>query len=133
MASYRERTPLAARRREAERVRAAHPRRVPVLLVPASRECPRAEKDRFLVSLELTVAEFACAVRRHVELAPTQALFLHVDGLLAPGTAAMGALDARHRGDDGFLAVTYALENTFGGFSTRDSMEARMSSAVQPA
>jgi hypothetical protein len=113
---YRERTPLAERQREAARVRAAHPDRVPILLVPASRACPPAENDRFLAPLELTVAQFAYAVRKRVKLQPSQAIFLHVDGRLASGTAALGALDARHRGDDGFLAVTYALENAFGAY-----------------
>ena len=96
-------------------MRAAHPDRVPVLLIPATRDCPPAESDRFLVPLDLTVAQFAYAVRKRVKLHGAQALFLLVDGRLAPGTMGMGALYARHRGDDGFLVVTYALENTFGG------------------
>ena len=114
MPSYRERTSVAERQAEAGRVRAVHPDRVPVLLLPASPACPPCAHDRFLVPRDLTVAQFAYVVRKRIKLQREQALFLHVDGRLAPGTDSLGTLDARHRGEDGFLAITYALENTFG-------------------
>ena len=105
---------MAGGRERVAHVRAVHPDRVPVLLLPASPACPPCAHDRFLVPRDLTVAQFAYVVRKRIKLQREQALFLHVDGRLAPGTDSLGTLDARHRGEDGFLAITYALENTFG-------------------
>jgi len=116
LAPFRERLTLAERRAECERVRRRHPRHVAVILEPGARDAPPIDKQKFLVPEELTLAHLAFAARRRLELRPEQALFLHAEGgALLDAAAPVRALRERRTAEDGFVYVTYSLENAFGG------------------
>ena len=81
---------------------------------------PPLDKDKYLVPEALTCAQFSYVLRRRLRLEPAKALFLLLrDGAdraaAPPGNALLSALHSRHADADGFLYVTYTLENAFGG------------------
>ena len=110
---YRERLPLVLRATACERARRQHPAHVPTILV--SKDAPPLDREKFLIPRTLTGAQLSYIVRRRMHMPSEKALFLLCGGRLVPATATVRELEAVHRDpDDGFLYVTYALENAFG-------------------
>lgn len=63
----------------------------------------------------VTVASLLNMIRLRLKLSSTEALFVFVDGMLAPLSAELGLLFREHKDkEDGWMYVTYASENTFG-------------------
>ena len=91
------------------------PTHIPVILERGSDAAPELACERFLFTPTLTGAQLHYVVRRQVKLDPQQALFLLCDGRLIPTHHTVLDLYERYRDpDDGFLYITYALENAFG-------------------
>lgn len=89
--------------------------RLPVIVTPAPR-CPFVlEKTKYLVPMDITVGKFLHELRRHVQIGPTQAMFLYVGNDVMPPTAALiSQIYERFKDPDGFLYMVYAGEDTFG-------------------
>lgn len=112
---YRERMPLVLRATACERARRQHPEHVPAILVRRSKDAPPLDREKFLLPRTLTGAQLHYIVRRRLRMEGEQALFLLCGDRLVPATATVRELEVAHRDpDDGFLYVTYALENAFG-------------------
>jgi hypothetical protein len=114
---FRARHSRIERAHASERARKHHPGHVPAILVRGGRDAPQIDKEKFLLPHDLTGAQLQYVVRRRLRSMPAdRALFLMCDDVLVPATTTARELDAAHRDpDDGFLYVTYALENAFGG------------------
>lgn len=54
-------------------------------------------------------------IRFRLKLSTTEALFVFFQGVLAPASAEMGSLFKEYKDEDGWLYVTYATEDAFGG------------------
>lgn len=121
--NFRMRTTLEKRRRERQRVTSLHPNHVPVVVTPADDRVPTLDKDKLLIHFDITASQFAYVVKRRLPdgLRSTESLFLFCDDkTMVCGNDTMKDVYERHRcRDDGFLYVTYARENTFGGESER--------------
>jgi len=108
---------------EAGRIVSKYPDRTPVI-VEKSKEpsCPSIDKQKYLVPCDLTVGQFVYVIRKRLKLKPEQAIFLFINNSLAPTSTLMSELYKEHgrrngpmdTGRDGFLYITYSLENTFG-------------------
>lgn len=117
---FRERLTLSQRKEEYARIRMRKPLHTPIIAVRGRGQVPPLDKDKYLVPEALTCAQFSYVLRRRLRLEPAQALFLLLcDGAdratAPPGNALLSALHSRHADADGFLYVTYTLENAFGG------------------
>ena len=98
-------------------VKDKHPTKVAVVVACESNMTPLA-KRKFLVSRDLTLAQFMLIVRNRTQLQPEEALFVFVDNTLPPLAATMGLLDKQFADrNTGFLLLTVAVEATFGGWS----------------
>jgi GABA(A) receptor-associated protein len=92
--------------------------RVPVIIKPGNSHTPEIEKFKYLVPKHITVAEFVTSIRKLIRVRSYQALFIFVkDGVLPMGKSTMLEVYDENHDEDGFLYVTYSLENTFGHFS----------------
>lgn len=69
----------------------------------------------FTLPSYVTVASLLKMIRFRLKLGPAEALFVFFKGALVPTGAEMGSLFEEHRDEDGWMYVTYASENTFGG------------------
>ena len=107
--------PLEKRREESNRILAKYPDRIPVIVEKhQNSKISNIDKCKFLVPTDLTVGQFVYVVRKRIKLEPEKAIFLFIKDSLPPTSQLMSAIYEEHKGDDGFLWVSYAGENTFG-------------------
>lgn len=114
MLPFQERLTLHQRAAEFERVSSRKPHYVPTIVNAGSRDAPRLPKEKYLLPCELTGAQLAFVLRRHLKLDPSAALFLLCGGRLVPAQTQMRELRDKERSEDGFLYLVYSLENAFG-------------------
>ena len=97
-----------------ESIQKKYPNRIPVLIERGTSESPQIDKNKFLVPKNLTVAEFMSIIRSRINLNSSQALFLMINNVLPKATDEMDIVYRKYKHEDGFLYVTYCIENTFG-------------------
>lgn len=106
---------LESRLEEAQRIKAKHPDRVPVLVEKAvGSQAPSIDKKKFLVPSDLTFGQFIYVIRKRLRLDPEMALFLFVNNVLPSSSTTLDEIYKLHKSDDLFLYVVYDLEKTFG-------------------
>ena len=112
---FKERTPLDKRTQESEQIRNKYPDRIPII-VEKYKDCklPDVDKCKYLVPNDMTMSKFIFVVRKRIELDSSQALFITVNGSMAPASQTVGELYDDKKDEDGFLYVTYCSENVFG-------------------
>lgn len=93
-----------------------YPDKIPVIIDRANRRDPTIEKHKFLVPDTSTCSELLFLLRRHINLSPTQSIFLFHDKALV--NTSMRIQQLRHLSNlnknDGFTYLFYSIENTFG-------------------
>jgi GABA(A) receptor-associated protein len=72
------------------------------------------EKKKYICPREINLAQFTYVIRKKINLKPEQAIFLFINNNVLPSSELMGTIYQEHKDTDGFLYVTYCLENTFG-------------------
>ena len=99
---------------ESKRLMLKYHDRVPVIVKPGNDRTPSMEKTKYLVPKTSTVGEFVSVVRKKTHIKSYQALFVFVNSVLPPTNATIADVYSEHHDADGFLYITYTLENTFG-------------------
>lgn len=115
---FKQRKCLATRKDEVCSIRSRFPNKLPVIVERYVRErtLPLLDKTKFLVPFELTLGQFLCLLRNKIDLESTQALFLLVaEKSMSCMSSSMGEVYGRYSDADGFLYITYASQEMFGG------------------
>ncbi|KAI1898671.1 hypothetical protein AGOR_G00074780 [Albula goreensis] len=115
---FKQRKCLATRKNEVFSIRSKFPNKLPVIVERYIRErhLPLLDKTKFLVPFELTMGQFLALLRSKIDLDPTQALYLLVsERSMSCMSASMGEVYSQYRDPDGFLYMTYASQDMFGG------------------
>ena len=114
MVPFRERYTFEERCREYKRV--AHKRigYIPTILERGSSEIPPIDKEKYMVPQDLNGAQLTYIIRRRMHMKPSQALFLLCDKKMINASDTMRDIWRCHQDNDGFLYITYTLENAFG-------------------
>ncbi|XP_065582829.1 microtubule-associated proteins 1A/1B light chain 3C-like isoform X1 [Artemia franciscana] len=119
--SFKERKTFAARKEEAENIRAKFPTKVPVIVQRSQKEkyLPPLDKTKFLVPQDLAMSQFITVIRNRMAIGSTQAFFLLINGKsMASMSRTLAEIYQEHKDLDGFLYVTYSSEETFGSNSS---------------
>ncbi|XP_014379948.1 microtubule-associated proteins 1A/1B light chain 3C-like, partial [Alligator sinensis] len=115
--------PAASRQREVAAVRAKFPNKLPVILerYPREKALPVLDRTKFLVPQELTMGQFVAIIRNRMALSAAQSFYFLVEGnrSLISASLTMAEVYARSRDPDGFLYMTYASQEVFGGAGPR--------------
>merc|ERR1712039_958610 len=115
MSSFKKDHPFDKRKKEADRIIKKYPERIPVICEKASQsDISDIDKKKYLVPSDLTVGQFVYVIRKRIKLAPEKAIFIFVNNTLPSTAALMSQIYKDHKDEDGFLYVTYSVENTFG-------------------
>lgn len=106
---------LEERQAESNNILTKYPGRVPVIV----RKSPNSrlkdiDKKKFLVPSDLTIGQFIYVIRKRIQLAPTQALFLFVNNTLPATISPISVIYENNKNEDGFLYIEYNSEETFG-------------------
>ena len=110
---------LDERRCQSSRLRSKFRDRVPVIANAGNQRTLAAfgtetPKIKFLAPNDLSFGEFMYIIRKRIKVDAKEALVGFVDGVLPPNGKRMSELYSESSSEDGFLYVTYSLENTFG-------------------
>lgn len=142
--TFKERKTFAQRKEEASGIRAKFSQKVPVIVEKYHKEksLPALDKTKFLVPQEITMSQFVTIIRNRMSLSSTQAFYLIVNNKsIASMSTTLSELYRDERDADGFLYMTYASHEMFGGrdgdnddnLSDREAVDPTTSSlSVQP-
>lgn len=106
--------PFDERARDALRLRERHAERIPVICQPLVGHVALRHR-KYLIPPKVTAAQFLFIIRRKLNVGNEKALFLFVDETVPSASSTFRELYNTHRNLDGFLYLTYAEENVFGG------------------
>ncbi|NXI68417.1 MLP3C protein, partial [Anseranas semipalmata] len=108
----------ATRMHEVTEIRIKYPNKIPVVVERYQKEknLPPLSRTKFLVSQDLPLSQFAVTLRTRLCLASSQTLYLLVNNKGLPNmTVTMQELYRDNKDEDGFLYLTYASQEMFGG------------------
>ena len=112
--TYKELTPFADRCTESRKIMDRYVDRIPVIITAFGKNTPICPRNKFLVLSNSTVGHLAFTIRGHAKLDPESALFVYIGNSIPPTSATISEIYAKDKEDDGFLYITYSVENTFG-------------------
>ncbi|XP_030621364.1 microtubule-associated proteins 1A/1B light chain 3C [Chanos chanos] len=121
MMPFKQRKCYATRKDEVCSIRSKFPNKLPVIVERYIREkqLPLLDKTKFLVPFELTMGQFLSLLRSKINLEATQALYLLIsERSMSCMSASMGEVYSQYKDPDGFLYMTYASQDMFGGNAT---------------
>ena len=102
---------------EAKRIISKYSDRIPIICEKAKNagpDCPYIDKKKYLVPIDLTVGQFVYVIRKRLNLHAEKALFLFINNEVPTNSDLVANIYNNYKDEDGFLYITYALENTFG-------------------
>lgn len=105
------------RKAEATKIMTKYPDRIPVICYPMRKTDPSIDKNKYLVPYDISFGQLAYVIRKRLKMAPSQALYFYVEGVIPTSSHHIQELYSRYRDPDGFLYVVYSAENTFGNAS----------------
>lgn len=76
--------------------------------------CPDIDKHKYLVPRDITIGQFMVIIRKRINLASNDSLFLFINNSLFSNNITFSSIYDANKNEDGFLYVTYSKENTFG-------------------
>jgi GABA(A) receptor-associated protein len=97
-----------------------YPNRVPIVI---SSKSFKTQINRFIVPLDMTVAQFIVILRNKTKLKPEEALYIFIkdcsvknkeNGVIAPSSESMGSLYEKYKDDKLLLNLVYEKESVFG-------------------
>lgn len=114
--SYKSTRPFEERKQETLNVLKKYPDRIPIICEKnsLSRNIVEIDKKKYLVPCDLTVGQFVFIIRQRLKLNPEIGIYFFINGFIPPSSAFIVNIYEQHKDEDGFLYITYALENTFG-------------------
>ena len=115
LSSFKSKYNFALRLNESTRVLQKHPDRIPIICEKHA-NCDIAElnKQKYLVSDDLTCGQFIYIIRKRLKLPPEKAIFLMINGIIPPTSSTILEVYNKNKNEDGFLYITYMSENVFG-------------------
>lgn len=116
MLSFKQTNDFDTRKKESAKIREKFPNKIPLIAEKGKNTSLNpADKKKYLVHEDMTLAQFIVVLRKRLTLKNTEALFVYVgDNTLATAATPIIQLYESHKDPDGFLYLTYCSENTFG-------------------
>ena len=106
--SFEERT------NESQKVIGKYPERIPVVVEPLNIDTVKIDKNKFIVSKDMTFGQLIYIIRKRIKVDSSVALFFSVNGNLCTGNSDILSIYEEYKNEDNFLYVKYTTENTFG-------------------
>ncbi len=118
ISSFKSQFSFRERLSESRRIMEKYPDKLPIICEKNSSKEPNISKTKYLVAVDLKVAQFIFVIRSKMNIDATQAIYLFVNGdTLVPSSTYIATIYELYKDDDGFLYLNYAFENTFGKHS----------------
>jgi GABA(A) receptor-associated protein len=115
MKTFKESHTTEERLNEATKILTKYPLRIPIIVEKAEGcRLKDIQKNKYLAPREMPMCQFVFTVRKKIDLQPSEAIFLMVDGHLVQSSILLAEVYEKHKDEDGFLYMVYTSENTFG-------------------
>jgi len=112
--SFKEKCTLAQRTEVSKKLREKYADRIPIIISKGNKQTPEVTKHKFLAPDNITIGKFIMEVRNHLPLNANQAIFIVSGKKVLKASATLSAIYEMDKDIDGFLYLTYMMENTFG-------------------
>ena len=99
---------------ESQKVIGKYPERIPVVVEPLNIDTVKIDKNKFIVSKDMTFGQLIYIIRKRINVDSNVALFFSVNGNLCTGNSDIASIYEEYKNEDNFLYVKYTTENTFG-------------------
>jgi GABA(A) receptor-associated protein len=107
--------PLEKRKEETNRIMIKYPDKIPIICNRGyNKETPLLPRNKFLVPYDLTIGQFMYVIRKHMKLEAEKALYFSIGNRIPLNNSLISNIYKEHKSEDGFLYITYSIENTFG-------------------
>ena len=115
MKSFKDSHTVEERTNESTKIIAKYPQRIPIIVERATGcRLNNIQKNKYLAPRDMAMCQFVFTVRKKIELQPSEAIFLMVNGQLVQSSILLAEIYEKHKDEDGFLYIVYTSENTFG-------------------
>lgn len=116
MIAFKEQYSFDQRYTEYKKIHTKYPDRIPIICEKHSnsKNIPDIDKNKYLVSADISLGQFIYVIRRRINLKPEQSIFLFINDIIPSSSNCLLDLYNNHRDKDGFLYITFSSENTFG-------------------
>lgn len=93
-----------------------YPTRIPIICEKNknSTKSTYIDKNKYLVPYDFTVGQFIYIIRKRLELSPEMGLYFFINGNIPATCSLISYIYERNKDEDGYLYITYSMENTFG-------------------
>jgi len=108
------------RKQESQKILDKYPTKIPIIVEKSdsnNNNSPDIAKHVWVIESDVTIGQFLYIIRSHIKIKAQEALFFFINNYHVPGTQeTLGQVYKNHKDEnkDGFLYITYDLENTFG-------------------
>ena len=100
---------------ESTRILLKYPDKIPIICEKNIKSYGvELNKKKYLINPNLMMSEFLSYIRKKLNINQNTALFLSIGDVIPPNTSTMGVLYEAYKNMDGYLYISYSLENTFG-------------------
>ena len=105
---------LEERLSESNKVLHKYPERIPVIVEPLTKDIVKIDKNKFIVSKDMTFGQLIYTIRKRMDIESSVALFFSVNGTLCTASSDIESIYNDNKNEDNFLYVKYTTENTYG-------------------
>ena len=105
---------LEDRLAESNKVLIKYPERIPIIVEPLTDDIVKIDKNKFIVSKDMTFGQLIYIIRKRININSDVALFFSINGVLCPLSTDIESIYNDNKNEDNFLYVKYTTENTFG-------------------
>ena len=89
-------------------------KKFPIIIDRGNIHSPMIDKHKYIIDGEMRISEIFCILRSKLNLASSDAIFIFIDNTIPRMTSTIKEIYNQKKDSDGFLYITYSLENTFG-------------------
>ena len=112
--SISEKQTIEERKVQSNKVLNKYPERIPVIVEPLTNDILSIDKNKFIVSKDMTFGQFIYIIRNRLKVESNVALFFTINGNLCTSGTDIGTIYSEKKNEDNFLYIKYTTENTFG-------------------
>ena len=116
VSSFSKKFTLQQRIDESKRIMSKFNDRIPIICEKNQLDiyCPDIDKHKYLVPRDITIGQFMFVIRKRINLAANDALFLFINNSIFSSNITINSIYDANKNEDGFLYITYSRESTFG-------------------
>ena len=111
--AFKDKFSFEVRKKESDKLRQKYKDKYPVVC-EADKSVPFLDKNKYLVSGDITIGQFLYVIRKRIEITPEYALYFYINGKLLPASQLVSQIYNELRDEDGFLYIQIFGESTFG-------------------